>query len=100
LAGRRIAVQGTVEGIAVFCPQAVYPPDNPDRNACSYRMGFRLAEHRSISFSGIYGGCSGNACRTDARDLEPGKIYRATGIMQNPEGFEINFQWEQWNPVG
>jgi hypothetical protein len=100
LAGRRISIQGEVQIIAAFCTESVCPPDNPCCNACSYRLGFRLDDRRSIYFSGPYGGCTGDSCRADCVDIEPGAMYRVTGIFEKPHGAGIYFQVEEWKRVG
>jgi hypothetical protein len=100
LAGRRITVQGKVEIVADICTLAVCPPDNPCCNACSYRLGFRLDDRRSIYFSGARGGCSGNSCRANCSIIKPGKIYQVTGILKTYGGAEYYLELEEWKSIG
>jgi hypothetical protein len=98
LAGRRIVIQGKVEIVSSMCTEVACPPDNPCCNECENRLGFHLAQYRSIYISGKDSACAGNSCRMECQGLQPGGIYQVTGVLRDQAGI-ISFELQDWKTI-
>jgi hypothetical protein len=99
LAGRRIAIRGTVEIVAENCTEVECPPDNPCCNTCFYTLGFQLDARRAFFLSGAHSGCDGNSCRPECEAIEPGKIFQVTGTLKTYGGPDCYLELGGWTSM-